>query len=156
MLFAQGYQESKLDQNVRSPAGAIGIMQVLPTTGEQMRVGDITKVEENIHAGTKYMHVLMRKYFKNADLNEYNRMLFALASYNAGSRKISKMRSLTSACGCGLDENKWFNNVEIITGEMLGLEPTTYVRNIFKYYVSYRLIMDKKEKNIKKRYKIKK
>ncbi|WP_222435724.1 MltF family protein [Fluviispira vulneris] len=144
MLSAQGYQESKLNQNARSPVGAIGVMQVMPDTGKQMKVGDITNIEANIHAGTKYMNFLMKTYFKNAKFNDYNRMLFALASYNAGAGKILKMRELTAACMCGLDENKWFNNVEMVTGELIGLETTTYVRNILKYYVSYQLINDKK------------
>lgn len=146
MLSAQGYQESKLDQNARSPVGAIGVMQVMPATGEQLKVGDITTTEANIHAGTKYMYILMKQYFKDAHFNENNRMLFALASYNAGPGNILKMRNLASACECGIDKNKWFNNVEVIAGDKLGLENTTYVRNIFKYYVSYHLIMDRKNK----------
>ncbi|KAB8028628.1 transporter substrate-binding domain-containing protein [Fluviispira multicolorata] len=150
MLSAQGYQESKLDQNARSHVGAIGVMQIMPDTGKQMKVGDITNIEVNIHAGTKYMNFLMKTYFKGAKFNDYNRMLFALASYNAGAGKILKMREITAACMCGLDENKWFNNVEMVTGEIIGLETTTYVRNILKYYVSYRLINEEKNKNIKK------
>ena len=146
MLSAQGYQESKLDQSARSPVGAIGIMQVMPSTAEQLKVGDITQTEANIHAGTKYMYILLKRYFNGAHFNDDNRMLFALASYNAGPGNISKMRNLASACECGLDENKWFNNVEIIAGDKIGIETTTYVRNIFKYYVSYRLIMDRKNK----------
>ncbi len=154
MLSAQAYQESKLDQSARSPVGAIGVMQVMPATALQLKVGDITKTEANIHAGTKYMHILLKKYFNGAHFNDNNRMLFALASYNAGPGNISKMRNLASTCECGLDENKWFNNVEIIVGDKIGLETTTYVRNIFKYYVSYRLIMDRNNKKFIKHKKI--
>ncbi len=156
MLSAQGYQESKLNQSARSPVGAIGVMQVMPATALQLNVGDITKTEENIHAGTKYMYILLKKYFGGAHFNDDNRILFALASYNAGPGNISKMRNLASACECGLDKNKWFNNVEIIVGDKIGLETTTYVRNIFKYYVSYRLIMDRKNRKLTKDKKIKK
>ena len=42
----------------------------------------------------------------------------------------------------GLDPDKWFNNVEIVTAEKIGIETTTYVRNIYKYYVAYRLTME--------------
>src|SRR5262245_65684004 len=45
MLAAQGYQESQLDQSKKSQVGAIGIMQVMPATGAQMKVGDITSGE---------------------------------------------------------------------------------------------------------------
>ena len=42
----------------------------------------------------------------------------------------------------GLDPNKWFNNVEIVVAEKIGTETTTYVRNIYKYYVAYKLTLD--------------
>ena len=58
-MAAQGYQESTLDQNVKSPVGAIGVMQVMPPTGKELNVGDITEVEANIHAGVKYMRFMM-------------------------------------------------------------------------------------------------
>jgi membrane-bound lytic murein transglycosylase MltF len=139
MLTAQGFQESKLDQNARSHAGAIGIMQILPATGKDMRVGDIHKLEPNIHAGVKYMDHLMKGYFADAHFSAGNRSLFALASYNAGPGNIAKMRRI--AAKRGLDPNVWFYNVEIVTASQIGLETTTYVRNIYKYYISYKLIV---------------
>ena len=45
LMAAQGYQESTLDHSVRSPVGAIGVMQVMPPTGKELKVGDITKIE---------------------------------------------------------------------------------------------------------------
>ena len=47
---AQGYQESRLDQQRKSHVGAIGVMQVMPATGKELKVGDITQSEPNIHA----------------------------------------------------------------------------------------------------------
>ncbi|WP_414695310.1 transglycosylase SLT domain-containing protein [Paraburkholderia sp.] len=138
MLAAQGYQESRLDQRARSPVGAIGIMQITPATGKQMDVGNIRVAESNIHAGTKYMDHLMTRYFPDAHFSEDDRTLFAFASYNAGPANIARMRK--EAAKRGLDPNKWFNNVEIVVAEKIGMETTTYVRNIYKYYTSYRLI----------------
>jgi len=138
MLAAQGFQESRLDQRARSPAGAIGIMQITPATGKQMDVGNIRVTESNIHAGAKYMDHLMTRYFPDAHFSEDDRSLFAFASYNAGPANIARMRK--EAARRGLDPNKWFNNVEIVVGEKIGMETTTYVRNIYKYYTSYRLI----------------
>ncbi|MEM5330894.1 transporter substrate-binding domain-containing protein [Paraburkholderia sp. JHI2823] len=138
MLAAQGFQESRLDQRARSPAGAIGIMQITPATGKQMDVGNIRVTESNIHAGAKYMDHLMTRYFPDAHFSEDDRSLFAFASYNAGPANIARMRK--EAAKRGLDPNKWFNNVEIVVGEKIGMETTTYVRNIYKYYTSYRLI----------------
>jgi membrane-bound lytic murein transglycosylase MltF len=115
-------------------------MQLMPATGKQLQVGDIRVTDANIHAAAKYMDHLMSRYFSGADFNEQVRTLFAFASYNAGPAKIAKMR--TEAEKRGLDPNKWFNNVEIVTAEKIGIETTTYVRNIYKYYVSYKLTMD--------------
>ena len=147
MLAAQGYQESRLNQEARSHVGAIGVMQVMPATGEELRVGDIRLVEPNVHAGAKYMDKLMTRYFGDADFDEVNRTLFAFASYNAGPGNISKMRE--RARKRGLDPNQWFNHVEVETARGIGIETTTYVRNIYKYYVSYRLTLEAQEERRK-------
>ena len=140
MLAAQGYQESTLDQSKRGPTGAIGVMQVMPATGDALKVGDIRVIDANIHAGAKYMDQLMTKYFKDAHFDEQDRSLFAFAAYYAGPGNIARMR--TEAQKRGLDPDQWFNNVEVVTAEKIGIETTTYVRNIFKYYVSYKLTQE--------------
>jgi len=140
MLAAQGYQESQLNQNAKSQVGAIGVMQLMPATGEQMKVGDVRLTEPNIHAGAKYMDQLMTKYFPDAKFSEGNRPLFAFASYNCGPGNVAKARK--EAEKRGLDPDKWFNNVELVVAEKIGTETTTYVRNIYKYYVAYRLTLD--------------
>jgi membrane-bound lytic murein transglycosylase MltF len=140
MLAAQGYQESQLNQNAKSAVGAIGVMQLMPATGEQMKVGDVHVTEPNIHAGAKYMDLLMSQYFQDAEFSEGNRPLFAFASYNCGPGNVAKARK--EAQKRGLDPDKWFNNVEIVVAEKIGTETTTYVRNIYKYYVAYRLTLD--------------
>lgn len=149
MLAAQGYQESQLNQNAKSRVGAVGVMQVMPATGKELKVGDISVTEPNIHAGAKYMDQLMTKYFPDANFTENNRTLFAFASYNCGPGNVSKMRK--EAAKRGLDPDKWFNNVEIVTAQKIGMETTTYVRNIFKYYVSYKLQLDAVEATRKAR-----
>ena len=140
MLTAQGYQESKLRQEAKSHLGAVGVMQIMPATGKALKVGDITQLEPNIHAGAKYMDQLMTRYFPDAKFSEYDRPLFAFASYNAGPGNISKMRK--EAVKLGLDPDKWFNNVELVVERRIGMETTTYVRNIYKYYVAYKLVSD--------------
>jgi len=143
MLAAQGYQESGLRQDAKSHVGAIGVMQIMPATGKDLAVGDIHQIEPNIHGGTKYMDQLMTRYFPDAKFDDQNRTLFAFASYNCGPGNVSRMRK--EAEKRGLDPNKWFNNVEIVTAERIGLETTTYVRNIFKYYAAYRLVLETQE-----------
>ena len=149
LLAAQGYQESRLRQDARSPGGAIGIMQVLPKTGASLEVGDITRTEPNIHAGAKYLDRLMQRYFADAKFDEQNRTLFAFAAYNAGPARIAQMREL--AVKRGLDPQQWFNNVEIVSSERIGMTPTTYVRNIYKYYVAYRFMEQVRERRQKAR-----
>ncbi len=143
MLAAQGYQESRLDQDARSHVGAVGVMQLMPATGAELKVGDIHVTEHNIHAGAKYMDELMTQYFKDASFSDMDRPLFAFASYNAGPGNIGKMRK--EAETRGLDPNRWFNNVEVVTAEKIGIETTTYVRNIYKYYVAYKLALEQAE-----------
>lgn len=142
MLAAQGFQESKLKQDARSRVGAVGIMQIMPATGRWLDVGNIREAEANIHAGAKYMDLLMTRYFPDSHFSDENRALFAFASYNAGPANIAKMRK--EATALGLDPNKWFNNVEIVVAEEIGMETTTYVRNIYKYYTAYRLLQERR------------
>ena len=118
-------------------------MQIMPDTGAELAVGDIHQLEPNIHAGAKYMNRLMTRYFEDAKFSEQDRTLFAFACYNAGPGNISRMR--TDAAKRGLDPDKWFDNVEIVVARRIGVETTTYVRNIFKYYVAYKLALDAQE-----------
>jgi membrane-bound lytic murein transglycosylase MltF len=147
MLTAQGYQESQLDNQRRSNAGAVGVMQVLPTTGKEMQVGDIRQLDPNIHAGTKYLRFMVDRYFKDAPMTPVDKMLFAFASYNAGPAKVARLRKEAKASG--LNPNVWFNNVERIAAKRIGRETVQYVSNIFKYYVAYRLLHDEREEREK-------
>ncbi len=138
LCAAQGYQESRLDQSVRSPVGAIGVMQVMPETARDPAVGipDIEQTEPNIHAGIKYLRWVVDRYFDDPDIDPLNRMLFAFASYNAGPNRIARLRD--EAAAAGLDPNLWFRNVELVAARRVGREPVQYVANIFKYYVAYK------------------
>ena len=138
LLVAQGYQESGLDQRTVSRAGAVGLMQIMPQTGRELGVGDIHKADPNVHAGAKYMAQLLDDYFKDAALDEQNRNLFAFAAYDAGPVKIQSLRREAQAEK--LDPNLWFNNVERVAAARVGQETVRYVRNIYKYYVAYKLI----------------
>ena len=138
LLVAQGYQESRLDQRARSHVGAVGLMQLMPNTGRTLGVRDIYRADPNVHAGAKYMAQLLDDYFKDAPLDEQNRNLFAFAAYNAGPAKIQSLRREAQAEK--LDPNLWFNNVERVAAARVGQEPVRYVRNIYKYYVAYKLI----------------
>ena len=142
LMAAQGYQESGLDQSVKSKVGAVGVMQVMPATGRQLQVGDITKTEANIHAGVKYMRFMVDQYFKDEPMDSLNKGLFAFASYNAGPARIRQLRK--EAEKRGLDPNVWFGNVEQIASERIGRETVNYVANIYKYYIAYKLVAEQR------------
>jgi membrane-bound lytic murein transglycosylase MltF len=144
LMAAQGYQESTLDQNVKSPVGAIGVMQVMPPTGKELNVGDITKIESNIHAGVKYMRFMIDRYYADEPMDTLNKGLMTFASYNAGPGRIRQIRRETEKRG--LDPNVWFGNVERVASERIGRETVTYVSNIYKYYITYRLMTEQAQR----------
>ncbi|HMB47393.1 MAG TPA: transporter substrate-binding domain-containing protein [Afifellaceae bacterium] len=140
MVVAQGYQESRLDQSKRSHAGAIGIMQILPTTASDpnVAISGIDKAEPNVHAGIKYLRFLRDRYFDQEEVAPLDRVLFSFAAYNAGPANIAKARE--KAKKMGLDPNKWFGETEVAAAKSISREPVVYVRNIYKYFVAYNQI----------------
>jgi membrane-bound lytic murein transglycosylase MltF len=144
--MAQAYQESGLDHAKVSPAGAVGIMQLLPSTAAADPVGikNIKRLENNIHAGVKYLRHIQEVYLADDALDPLNRTLFAFAAYNAGPSRIRKLRA--EAARRGLDANRWFHNVENVVARKVGRETVQYVSNIFKYYIAYKLAGEKIER----------
>ena len=138
LMVAQGFQESGLDQNAKSAVGAIGIMQIMPATGKDLKVGDITQLEPNIHAGVKYMRFMIDQYYANEPMTPLDKALFTFAAYNAGPGRVAGLRK--EAARRGLDPNRWFYNVAVVAAEKLGPETVTYVQNIYKYYTAYKLV----------------
>jgi len=154
MVAALAYQESRIDQSKRSQVGAIGVMQLLPSTAKDPNVNipQIEELESNIHAGTKYLRFLKDRYFKNEPMDELDKVLFTFAGYNAGPAKVARLRK--EAKEKGLDPNVWFRSVEIIAAKRIGRETVQYVGNIYKYYTAYKLIVRKlikKEQLIKEK-----
>jgi membrane-bound lytic murein transglycosylase MltF len=147
MTAALAYQESQLDNSKRSHAGAVGIMQLLPTTAADKNVAiqDISKLEDNIHAGHKYLRFIQDRYFNDPQIDILNRYLFSFAAYNAGPAKVNRLRK--EARENGLDPNVWFDNVEVIAAKRIGRETVQYVSNIYKYYISYKLSLEKINKD---------
>jgi len=147
LMMAEGFQESGLNQQVKSSVGAIGVMQLMPDTGKEMNVGDITQEDANIHAGVKYFHSMMEKLYGNEPMDEQNKVLFTFAAYNCGPARVKQLRA--EADQKGLDPNIWLNNVEVIAAARVGAETVNYVANIYKYYVAYKLIAVQEEERRK-------
>ncbi len=141
LLSAQAFQESQLKQETVSHMGAVGVMQVLPSTAKAppISIPEIKKsADNNIHAGSKYMRYLIDNFFAGEPMDSLNRHLFALAAYNCGPGNVRKIRR--KAREQGLNENEWFNNVELLAARHIGVEPVQYVSNIYKYYRAYQAL----------------
>jgi membrane-bound lytic murein transglycosylase MltF len=142
MIAAQGYQESLLDQNRKSRAGAVGIMQVIPkyAAAKPINIPNVSTADKNIEAGVRMLRNIADTYFNDPGITQLNKTLFTFASYNAGPNRIARLRK--KAAADGLDPNKWFGNVELEVAEDIGQETVTYVSNIYKYYISYKLTQE--------------
>ena len=145
MITAMAYQESGLDHTKVSSAGAVGIMQMLPSTAASQAVGipNIHKLENNIHAGVRYLRHIKDVYLADEPMDPLNKTLFAFAAYNAGPSRVMQLRQ--EAARQGLDPHRWFNHVENIAAKQVGRETVQYVDNIYKYYIAYRLVAEKRE-----------
>jgi len=143
LMAAQGYQESGLNQSAKSAVGAVGVMQVMPATGKDLGVGDIHQTDPNIHAGVKYFRFMMDNFYRDEPMDELNKGLMTLASYNAGPGRLRQLRAETARRG--LNPNVWFGNVERVTSERIGRETVQYVGNIYKYYVAYKLVLERQQ-----------
>ncbi len=149
LMMAQGYQESGLDQDAKSHVGAIGIMQIMPTTGADMKVGDIRQLDPNINAGVKYIRFMVDEYFADEPMDDLNKILFAFAAYNAGPGRVRQLRK--QAAAQGLNPNVWTENVEMVAAARIGPETVTYVSNIYKYYIAYKLLAEQETERQKAR-----
>ena len=148
LIVAQMYQESRFDPRARSPAGAIGLMQLLPRTAREFGVGNPRDPEQSIRAGVAYLAWLHSRF--ESELAVEDRLWFALAAYNAGFGHVSDARKLAGG-ELGLDPDRWFDNVEEAMrllskrayhrktrhGYVRGHEVVKYVREIRERYRSY-------------------
>jgi membrane-bound lytic murein transglycosylase MltF len=146
MIAAQAYQESQLDHSRRGTAGAVGLMQIKPSTAAAKQIG-ITGVDRdpdrNVHAGCAYLRYLSDTYVSDPAIDPLNRTLMSFAAYNAGPDNLRKFRA--AARQAGLDPNIWFNNVEVGAAKVAGLTPVQYISNIYMYYISYQLSIERLE-----------
>ena len=142
LLAAQAFQESRFNNNARSRAGAVGIMQLLPSTARDKNVNikNFKKLENNIEAGAKYMRFVADHYFADENIPELQKILFVFASYNAGPNRVARVRKKAK------DPNQWFDSVEWEVARAAGAEPIKYVKNIYIYYVIFKKLVEDQER----------
>lgn len=148
LIVAQMYQESGFNPKAKSPAGAIGLMQMLPRTAREFGVKNLRDPEQAVRSGVAYLAWLHSRF--EPDLTVKDRIWFSLAAYNAGFGHVTDARRLASR-RLGLDPNRWFDNVEeamrllskrsyyrnTVHGYVRGYEVIKYVREIRERYRSY-------------------
>ena len=146
LLAAQAYQESQLDQSKKSHRGAIGLMQILPTTAHNppIQIKDIHQPSNNIHAGVKYLAHLRDHYFTQKSYTPHEQINFALAAYNMGPAKLKSLQQ--HARKLRLNPYVWFSHMEQVALRYVGREPVRYVANIHKYYLAYRQSEENQQK----------
>ena len=143
LIAALAFQESKLDQGLVSPAGAVGLMQIKPETAAEPIIGlpEVGRADTNVEAGVKYLAYLEDRYFDSPAIGDAARIDLTLAAYNAGPRRVARMRA--RAKELDLDPNVWFRSVELVAFDEFSRETVDYVANINKYYVAYKLSGDR-------------
>jgi membrane-bound lytic murein transglycosylase MltF len=109
-----------------------------------IEIPDITKAERNVEAGIKYLRHIYDTYYADAKMDRIDKGLFCFASYNAGPSRVAGLRK--KAERSGLNPNKWFGNVEVVAAREIGRETVQYVSNIYKYYVSYKLLAEQEQR----------
>ncbi|MBT6274574.1 MAG: transglycosylase SLT domain-containing protein [Chromatiales bacterium] len=151
LVAAQMFEESGFNPTARSPMGAEGLMQILPTTGADLGLNDAHQPDESITAGVRYLRRLRDRY--ESGMDDATRTWFALAAYNAGHRRIAQARRLAGLLG--LSQGKWFRHVERAMQQLNGTrDPVTgsrvhcrcdetiqYVRRIRARYYAYRQLL---------------
>ena len=147
LITSQMFQESRFNPKASSPAGAKGLMQVLPRTAKELGFLDLHKPEQSVAAGIQYLDWTRARFSNNIPLEE--RLFFALAAYNAGFGHVRDAQKLAKKMN--LRSDKWFDNVEKAMlllqqpkyykntrfGYCRGSEPVNYVREIQQRYLSY-------------------
>ncbi len=149
LLASQIYQESKFDPGAESWAGALGLMQLMPGTANDLGLGNILDPSENLSAGTRYLQKLWENWEEIPDTIQ--RVKFVLASYNCGLGHVRDAQRLAEAFEedplvwddnvedyiLKLSSREYFSRPEVKYGFIRGREPYLYVKEIFLRYDHY-------------------
>ena len=151
LLAAQCYQESGFDPQAISWAGACGLMQLMPATGERLGLSpaDLYDPARNIEAASRYIVQLTHTF---SDIgNAHERLFFVLAAYNGGAGHIRDAMALAAAEGhstqrwadvepyvLALSSPTYYRHPLVKYGYLRGEETVDYVRQIRQRWSTYR------------------
>ncbi|RIJ48538.1 lytic transglycosylase F [Maribellus luteus] len=154
LMAAMVFQESKFNPELESWAGAKGLMQLMPGTAERFGVKDRTDPVQSMDAATKILELLWGRFEEIPD--SVQRIKFTMAAYNCGYGHVEDARNLAKLDK--LDPDAWDKNVEesilklsypenynksvVKYGYVRGVEPYTYVKEVFARYENYTLFLE--------------
>ncbi|AEV31820.1 putative soluble lytic transglycosylase fused to an ABC-type amino acid-binding protein [Owenweeksia hongkongensis DSM 17368] len=150
LLSSLIYQESRFEPQATSWAGAGGLMQIMPSTAQDLGLKDISHPDQNIQAGSIYLKKLWNNWKKIPD--SVQRTKFVMASYNCGLGHVRDAQRLATAFGenpllwddnvedyvLKLSSREYYTNPVVRYGFVRGLEPYLYVKEIFLRYDHYK------------------
>jgi hypothetical protein len=127
-------QESGGQQHVKSHAGAIGVMQLMPATAKGLGVTNPEDAAQNIWGGMKYLHSMLKQFNGNVPL--------ALAAYNAGPGAVQKakgipnypetkayVKNICSKAGIAVDGKQYPVNISMASNKAKFIDPDTNMLN---------------------------
>ena len=155
LLASLVYQESRFEADAGSWAGAKGLMQLMPAIAGDLGVNDRLDPTQSIRGGTRYLDRLWNRFESVPD--SLQRLKFTMASYNCGyyhvvdARKLAAERDINPDMWddeveemiLALSYPKNYNHPVVQYGYVRGIEPYTYVRQIFERYDHYRKFIER-------------
>ncbi|MFY0607823.1 MAG: transporter substrate-binding domain-containing protein [Cyclobacteriaceae bacterium] len=156
LLAAQIFKESEFDATAKSWAGAVGLLQLLPSTAEEYGIKDLKNPSQNLKAGVQHLQWL-ENYFLDVVADEEERVKFVLAAYNVGHGHVMDAIRLAEKNGDQPDKweiiehyllkksnPKYYNDPVVVYGYCRGIEPVTYVSRILSMYEKYTAVFSEK------------
>lgn len=152
LLASLVFQESNFDPRVESWAGAVGLMQVMPETGQHFGIQNLWDPSQNIVAGVRFIQFL-DEYWKKTVPDENERKKFVLASYNVGLSHIIDAQKLALKYGRRGDvwdgevdyfmlrksNPRYYRDAVAVAGYCRCDGPVIYVRQVLQRYEEYKI-----------------
>jgi membrane-bound lytic murein transglycosylase F len=153
LLSALIYEESQFDPEAVSWAGAVGLMQLMPSTGAQFRARNLYDPADNLKVGTRFLKSLQIEWKEIQDPSI--RLKFILASYNVGIGHVRDAQKLAAKFGARSDlwednvekylklksEPRYYNDISSNLGYCNGNGAVHYTRNIIDRYRLYSAVI---------------
>ena len=155
LLSAVIFKESRFSMGARSRRGAVGLMQVKPSTAAVYGISELFSPEENIKAGTMFLQQIQKRYIAMG-FDSVNVVKFTLAAYNAGESRIEDCINFTLDQGGNftdweavartipqMADPEYYEDAEYLRhGKFNGSETISYVKDVLSKYEEYLSVIE--------------